>query len=387
MLSWSINLFRICGIRLEMHFSFLLLLAYFGWLGWQVDGLAGLGAGLATLGLVFGCVILHELGHSLTARRFGIHVRRILLLPFGGMAQFDELPREPSKELAITAAGPAVNFLLVALIWPFTGMPDLERFAGLPQTPMDFLHVLLLVNLVMGIFNLLPIFPMDGGRIFRALLALKLSYLDATRWAAHLSRPLAIAGIAFALYHQAFLPALLFAFIFLGGDLEYRFVRRREALRGFYVGDFVQRSFRALNPGSSIADAWKAFSGIPDPELVVVDDGRVVALLHRDILRRHSPPGTDLGQAILPLAHQRFTSLQAEWPLDPFYATIVNSGQNIFPVYSLHRLVGILSARGLDESVEWQRHRRRLFRQPDRHPGFPPPLNPPAAPAEPRAPD
>ena len=113
MLGWSINLFRVFGIRLAVHFSFLLLLAYVAWAGWMEAGWAGVAWSVAFIVMLFTCVVLHELGHSLTARHFGIGVSRILLLPIGGMAEFDSIPRQPRRELLITLAGPAVNFAIV----------------------------------------------------------------------------------------------------------------------------------------------------------------------------------------------------------------------------------------------------------------------------------
>ena len=117
MLGWSINLFRVFGIQLAVHASFVLLLAYYGYDGWVEGGLPGMLWSISLIVRFFVCVILHELGHSLTARRFGVRVPRILLLPIGGMAEFDHIPRKPSAELLITAAGPAVNFVLAALLF------------------------------------------------------------------------------------------------------------------------------------------------------------------------------------------------------------------------------------------------------------------------------
>ncbi len=177
----------------------------------------------------FVCVVLHELGHSLVARRFGVRVPRILLLPIGGMAEFDRIPRKPSEELLITVAGPAVNFVLVAILLPLTWR-GLFQSEALPEYSLaSLLEQLCMANLVMGTFNLLPVFPMDGGRIFRALLAMKRPYLQATRWAATVGRVLALAFAAIALlcYNQALLCAL-FLFIFWAGDAEYRLTRYRE---------------------------------------------------------------------------------------------------------------------------------------------------------------
>src|ERR1043166_4329967 len=130
MLRWSINLFRVRGIRVAVHISFFLLLAYVAQLGWSDGGgLEGLLWNCVALVGFFGCVVLHELGHSFTAMHYGIGVRRILLMPIGGMAQFDDIPREPSRELLITLAGPAVNFLIVAVLWVTVGFPEGWPFA------------------------------------------------------------------------------------------------------------------------------------------------------------------------------------------------------------------------------------------------------------------
>ena len=222
-------MFRVFGIRLAVHFTFPLLLAYAVWEGWKQDGWLGGAWSIAAILLLFTCVVLHELGHSLTARRFGIGVSRILLLPIGGMAEFDSIPRQPRSELLITLAGPAVNFALVLLMGPWLPVSRLLATGEVPLTLTGLALEVWLLNLVMGCFNLLPVFPMDGGRILRALLAMRWSYLKATFWAAAIGKVLAVAGIgimAFVLHN--YLGALLFSFIFVAGDLEYRAVKRRE---------------------------------------------------------------------------------------------------------------------------------------------------------------
>lgn len=230
MLRWSINLFRIFGIQLAIHVSFLLLLAYVGYEGWVDGGWVGAAVNMAVVIAFFVCVVLHELGHSLTARRYGVQVPRILLMPIGGMAEFDRIPRQPRAELLITAAGPAVNYLIVLVLAGMIGFPRglpfrvefEDSFTGLG-------HLLLYWNLLMGTFNLLPVFPMDGGRIFRALLARKLPYLRATYWAALIGKVLAASlALLAGFYLQHYLLAALFLFIFFAGEAEYRQVLRRE---------------------------------------------------------------------------------------------------------------------------------------------------------------
>ena len=232
MLGWSINLFRIRGIQLAVHFSFVLLLAYAALEGWQDGGWVQLLWSVGMLVAFFACVVLHELGHSFIAMRYGVGVRRILLMPIGGMAEMDSIPRQPSQELLITLAGPAVNFVIAAMLTAMVGLPPgwhLFGFDGFPDTLRGMLQFLLHWNLLMGCFNLLPVFPMDGGRIFRALLATRLPYLRATFWAATVGKVLALlAGLIAALVYHNFLTAFLFGFIYLAGEAEYRAIRRRE---------------------------------------------------------------------------------------------------------------------------------------------------------------
>lgn len=252
------NLFRVRGIQLAVHFSFLLLLAYVGWEGWQGDpaqhlppGWHGMIWNLVTITLCFTCVVLHELGHSFTAMHFGIGVRRILLMPIGGMAEFDAIPREPRREFLITIAGPAVNFVIAGVLFILFGVPQSWPFgASIAYNAHGMAQVILTWNLVMGCFNLLPAFPMDGGRIFRALLASRLPYLRATFIAATLGKVIALTLAAVFLWLNLWQPAVLFTFIFVVGELEYRAVKRREVeeahLRATYERMYAQAA--AITP-------------------------------------------------------------------------------------------------------------------------------------------
>jgi len=229
MLGWSINLFKVFGIQLAVHASFLLLLAYYGYEGWIDGGMPGLLWSVGLIVLFFVCVILHELGHSLTARRYGVRTSRILLLPIGGMAELEQIPRKPSAELLITVAGPAVNFAIFGTLAVVFGLPQ-----GLPFHPefedsyRGFGQLLLYSNLIMGTFNLVPVFPMDGGRILRALLAIRMPYLTATYWAVMVGRVLSVLLAVGAVYKGNYMLGVLFMFIFFAGAAEYRQTLRRE---------------------------------------------------------------------------------------------------------------------------------------------------------------
>jgi Zn-dependent protease len=241
MLGWSINLFRIRGITLALHVSFLLLLSYIAWEGWLEAGLEGAAWSVATLGTFFTCVVLHELGHSFTAMHFGIGVRRILLMPIGGMAEFESIPREPRKELLITIAGPAVNFAIAGALWLVVGSPSHWSLSSYEADALGFAHLLLHWNVLMGCFNLVPVFPMDGGRVFRALLATRLPYLRATFWATTVGKILAIVGALLAVFWwETYLTAVLFLFIFYAGEMEYRALLRRELIEAHWRETLAQ---------------------------------------------------------------------------------------------------------------------------------------------------
>ena len=234
-------MFRVFGIQLSLHVSFFLLLAYFAFEGWKTGGVEGAAWSVLLIILFFGCVVLHELGHSLTAMRYGVRVPRILLMPIGGMAEMDHIPRKPSAELWITIMGPAVNFAIVLMLLPviwnaqwFSQRLHFQDFGAV-------VALLAQANLLMGLFNLLPVFPMDGGRILRALLATRMPHLRATYWAATSGKVLAgaFALIAFFYFNKPLLGAL-FLFIFYAGDAEYRqvLIREREAA---YQAEFWRR--------------------------------------------------------------------------------------------------------------------------------------------------
>ena len=225
---WSVNVGRPFGIRVELHVTFLL---FVGWIA--VDGglLAGRWGSAATavalLLLAFGCVVLHELGHALAARRFGIATRDIVLLPFGGVARLERMPERPQQELLVASAGPAVNAaiaVLLALLLAVTRHPTaLDDLRG------GLIENLLLVNVLMVLFNLLPAFPMDGGRVLRALLALRLSHARATRVATLVGQGaallLAVAGPA--LFHSGMLVVVAL-FVFLAAGQERAMAGARE---------------------------------------------------------------------------------------------------------------------------------------------------------------
>jgi Zn-dependent protease len=246
MLDWSISLFRIRRIQLDVHVSFFLLLGYVGWEGWHAVSDArwlGLVWSVTYTLLAFTCVVLHELGHAFAARSFGVGVARILLMPVGGMAEFDRIPREPSREIAIALAGPAVNFFAIAVLLIFVSVPTAAQLLSIELTFASLARHILVMNFAMGCFNLVPVFPMDGGRVLRALLAKRMSYLRATFWAATVGKIFSVTAIGLAMtgmaitrsWVQGSLLAALFAFIFWAGEIEYRNVKSEDKEAAYWL--------------------------------------------------------------------------------------------------------------------------------------------------------
>jgi len=352
---WSIRLFKVFGIRLELHITFILLIVYVGWDGWMVGGMVGGAWSCALILLAFTCVVLHELGHCLVARSYKVPIERILLLPIGGVAQFGRLPRQPSRELLITIAGPAVNFIIVGILYLTIGWPDDILTLGNHYHIRDLLFLLMVFNLVMGIFNLIPVFPMDGGRILRALLAFKFSYLTATKMAVYVARPLAVCGILGSIFYLEHpLTALLFAFIYLGGDMEYKMVKRCEIFRDMTVRDITRHRFLSLERDHTLADVIELMR-IHVPQVILVQGkGSIHGLITPESLRalveKHAPD-TPLKEVeiIVP------GILQADWPLDFFAEHLYSSEHAILPVYDGGALIGVVDTQSLDEALYWHR--------------------------------
>ncbi len=253
---WAWKIATIAGIPVRVHATFVLLLVFL--FGSRVAGgqsLARAAEGVGLILCVFACVVLHEFGHALTARRYGVRTRDITLLPIGGVARLERIPEKPSQEIAVALAGPAVNVAISACLGGVlflragaTGLGGATVLAG------DFLAQLLAINLFLAIFNLIPAFPMDGGRVLRALLATRLDYPRATQIAANIGQGIAfLFGLAGLIWN----PMLLFIalFVFIGAGQEAAAVRLKSAFEGVPVSRAMIRDFRTLRPEDPLSRA------------------------------------------------------------------------------------------------------------------------------------
>jgi len=220
---WTYPLFRIFGIPLHLHVSFLILLAILAIGGLIQQGPLEAAIQVGAVIAIFAGVVLHELGHSLVARAHHIPVVSITLYPIGGIARLREMPRKPSVELQVAAAGPAVSLALAGIAAGVRAIP------GLPELAWMLADLLFKANLILGLFNLLPGFPMDGGRILRSFLAMRRPYLHATAISARIGQMVAVGLFIFGVLQGFLVMAVVAVFIFFAAQAEYRAVAIREA--------------------------------------------------------------------------------------------------------------------------------------------------------------
>src|SRR5262245_21199286 len=241
-MKWSLRVGRLFGIPLYVHFTFFLFLIWVGAESWRMgQGSGGALVEVLFMCALFGCVVLHELGHALTARRYGIKTRDITLLPIGGVARLERMPEDPKQELLVALAGPAVNVVLagilfavlLALGWAVGSaeqlVAQLSTFGG------NLLAQLFAANVFLAVFNLLPAFPMDGGRVLRAILAMRMDYVVATRLAAAVGQWMAVLfGLVGVLVGNLLLLVIAF-FVWAGAAAEAGMVQFKAGLAGVPV--------------------------------------------------------------------------------------------------------------------------------------------------------
>jgi Zn-dependent protease len=276
---WALRIGSLFRIDLYVHVTFPLLIAWFGAMAWSAAGPQSAMREMLLVLSLFGCVVLHELGHALTARRFGIGTRDITLYPIGGVARIDRMPSRPKEELLVAVAGPMVNVAIAALLLAAGGLeglvvPSLD--ARLFRAP--FVTQLMFLNVALALFNLLPAFPMDGGRVLRALLAMRLSSAKATEVAARVGQVGAlIFGFVGVLYNP--LLVVIAVFIWFGANQEASVVRLRGLLHGLPVSSAMLTGFELLSPNTTLGEAADRLLHGSQQDFPVVDGDAIVGVL------------------------------------------------------------------------------------------------------------
>lgn len=281
----SFKLFSVAGTLVQVHWTFFLLLIWFGAVQWMSVGPEAAFFAIVFILLLFVCVVLHEFGHIFAARRFGIRTPTITLLPIGGVASLERMPEKPSQEVLVALAGPAVNvviaFVLIALLGARLSPADLD----LMQNPgANMVARVAMANVALVVFNLIPAFPMDGGRVLRALLAMRMGFVRATRAAAVVGQGFAILLGFLGLLGNPLL-ILIAVFVYLAATAESQFVEMRSLARGYLARDAMITSFEALNPTSTADDAVALLLRTTQQEFPVLDStSRLQGIVTRDAL-------------------------------------------------------------------------------------------------------
>ncbi len=348
-MKWSWRIARIAGIDLYVHVTFLILV---GWVALSHylarQSVADAFTGVAFIFSLFAIVVLHELGHALTARRFGIPTRDITLLPIGGVARLDRMPQDPKQELLVALAGPAVNVVLAAILFVVLELGEgLAAYGQVVRVGGSFLDQLFWVNVSLAVFNLLPAFPMDGGRVLRGLLALRMDYLRATQIAAGIGQAMAVLFGFVGLFTNPFL-VFIALFVWLGAAGEASMVQMRSALAGIPVQKAMVTDFRTLAPNDQLGRAVDYVLAGFQQDFPVVEEGRVVGVLTRsDLLNALARRGKEVrvGEVM-----QRDIETGGPWDmLEGVLGRLQRRRCHTLPVVQNGQLVGLVTADNLGE--------------------------------------
>ncbi|RWP77612.1 site-2 protease family protein [Mesorhizobium sp.] len=351
-MGWSLNLGTIAGTTVRVHFTFLLLLVWIWLTHYRIGGTPAAWEGVAFIIAVFACVVLHEFGHIAAARYFGISTPDITLFPIGGVARLERMPEEPGQEFVIAVAGPLVNVAIAALIFALLGgSAGVEQMAGIEDPRMNFLARLAGVNVFLVLFNMIPAFPMDGGRILRAALAARLSWSRATQIAATIGQGLAFVFGFLGLFYN---PLLIFIgiFVYLAAAAEAQNAQIREVATSVLVGDVMITEFARLDRSATLDEAIEMLLATTQHDFPVIDSaGHLEGLVTRnDTIRtlKEKGPAEPVASAMrndIPKIHYRKSleeSLRLMQQADvPAVAVVDNSD----------RLVGLMTHETIGEML------------------------------------
>ena len=351
---WSWRVAEISGIGISVHATFLLLIVWVAAALWfEVRDPGSVASGVALLLLLFACVLLHELGHALTAQRFGFVTREIILLPIGGIARLERMPDDPKQSLWITLAGPTVNIAIAAVLFlALRATGAWEPVASVSLTRGPFIERLMLVNFSLAVFNMLPAFPMDGGRALRALLATRLDDRRATRIAARLGQVMAVLFAVVGWFANPLL-VLIALFVWTGATQEAAMADLRASLRGVPVGRVMLTAMRSLTPDEPLTTAIDLAQHGGQRDFPVVQDGRLVGLLTRaDLLQGLTTRGPQ--STVADVMQREFQTLDPREMLDAALGRLDASQTSAAPVVQDGRLIGLLTTDTISEFLNVQ---------------------------------
>jgi Zn-dependent protease len=349
---WSIPIANIAGTVVRIHVTFLLFLVWIGGAQWRLGGREAAIESVLFIVLLFACVLAHEFGHIIAARRYGIRTPDVTLWPIGGVASLERIPEKPREELVVALAGPAVNVVIAAVLILILGATfDSAAVTEMENPRAGLMARIAAANIFLVLFNLIPAFPMDGGRVLRALLAMRMKHADATRVAARIGQG---AAFLFALAGLFVNPMLIVIglFIYMAASAEAQHVAFQDGTQSLPVRAFMMSSIENLSPSSTLDDAVDLMLRTSQKEFPVVDGSdRPRGLLTRDgliLALRQGSPGTP----VLDVMARDLPTIR-DW--QPFEAGLRALNQAKAPALLVldqdGRLVGLLTAENIGEMM------------------------------------
>lgn len=349
-MKWQWKLGRFAGIDVYVHATFLLLIGWVGVSHWiEHQSWGEVFNGILFILALFACVVLHEYGHALTARKYGIKTRDITLYPIGGVARLERMPEKPIEELWVALMGPAVNVVIAAGLFAYLFLTNsLVPLNQLTVASGSFLERLMTVNISLVLFNLIPAFPMDGGRVLRAILAMRMDYVRATQIAASIGQGMAFLLGFWGLFNNPFLLFIAF-FVWIGASQEASMVQMKNSISGIPVTRAMMTDFQTLSPRDNLARVVGLILAGSQHDFPVVDgEGRVIGILERDAFiaalssQGQSAPVVGVMRGNLP-------EVDSYEMVESALMRLQESGAKALPVTHLGRLVGLVTAENITE--------------------------------------
>ena len=344
--SWRIA--TIFGIPIRLHWTLGLFFLFFIWFGYQQA--LGLESLLVIIGFIvslFICILLHEFGHSLTAKRYGVQTRDIILSPIGGLARLENIPDKPIQEFKVAINGPIVNLIIasilaiILLVFNLPFLPDIVD-GVVSIGPNNFIQWLMYMNIGVFLFNLIPAFPMDGGRILRSLLSIKIGRSRATFWASLLGKILAIAFAVYAVYAGYFMLLIIGPFVYFMAGQEYRQVLLSELMKETKIGSIIRETFTKVNYRQTIPAFLESIAHTDELSFLVYDEhGNILGslpVLFVDELRKQPEKYNTVGD----IASDKYKILEADNSIDEAFQIMKTEGIAIVGVVEKEKVVGVV---------------------------------------------
>ncbi len=371
----AFQLARIFGIPVRIHWTFGLIVVCIFYLIFRqcsVDWKFLIWQTLFIL-ILFTCVVLHEFGHALTARRYGVHTLDIILSPIGGVARLDRMPEKPIQEFWVAIAGPLVNFGIIALLLAFYYVyAPSEKFSLLLKMPKQFWYPqsnifpvlfdyfdylvisIMAINAILAFFNLLPAFPLDGGRIFRSLLSIKIGRLKATRVAAYLGQFIALAIVVLAFYRYDFILAFIGLFVFSTAENEYKSVKLEETLKQKTVRDFFTSNFKVFNLHTPLLNILESIQDkLGSTCLVIGPNNEILGSINQKLVKKQFDKAETPETLVLSPNHINSisNSTSPDESLKKAYFKLRRSNEKVIPVFDQGVLIGILETTTIEQFI------------------------------------